>query len=100
MWPRDCSCDILTKNKATFCLCPKSLPEAKLSIYGLIKLAEDISKPPSIDSILGFLVLLWKSVMKRHKLSKEKIQNVQFEEERNTRLYLVKWTQSCHMMFF
>lgn len=23
MWPRDCSCDVLTKNMPAFCPCPK-----------------------------------------------------------------------------
>jgi hypothetical protein len=30
MWPRDCSCAILVSNVAAFCLCLKSLPEAKV----------------------------------------------------------------------
>lgn len=55
MWPRDCFCDILAKNVAAFCPCPKSLPEAKLMSFGLIPLAEEISKP-SIDSVLWLLM--------------------------------------------
>jgi hypothetical protein len=33
MWPRIFSCDILVKNVASFCLCLKSLPGAKIEIY-------------------------------------------------------------------
>lgn len=34
MCPRDGSCDILVKNVAAFCSCPKILPEAKFNIFG------------------------------------------------------------------
>lgn len=34
---------------AGFCLSPKNLPEAKLNSFGLIWLAEVISREPSID---------------------------------------------------
>ena len=40
MWPRDCSCDILVKNVAAFCHCPKCLPEAKVKRFRLIALKE------------------------------------------------------------
>lgn len=36
-------CDVLTKNVAGFCLCLKTLPDAKLKSLGLISLAEEIS---------------------------------------------------------
>jgi hypothetical protein len=36
MWLRDCFCNILVKNVATFCPCPKSLPEAKVKSLRLI----------------------------------------------------------------
>jgi hypothetical protein len=36
------ACDILVKNVAAFCLCPKNLPEAKLRSFGLIFLADVI----------------------------------------------------------
>ena len=49
MLPRDCSCDILVKEMPAFCPCPKSLPEAKVKSFGLILLAEEILKQPSID---------------------------------------------------
>ena len=57
MLPRDHSCDILVKKVAAFCPCPKSLPEAKVKSFGLILLAEEISKQPSIDSVMWLLVL-------------------------------------------
>ena len=33
MWPRDYFCSILVSDVAAFCLCLKSLPEAKVEIY-------------------------------------------------------------------
>jgi hypothetical protein len=39
----DQSCDILGKNVAALCSCPKHLMEAKLKNFGLITLAEEIS---------------------------------------------------------
>ena len=33
MLPKDCTCDILVKNVATFYPCLKSLPEAKVKIF-------------------------------------------------------------------
>lgn len=32
-WPRDHSCNILSKNMAAFCHCPKNVPEAKLKNF-------------------------------------------------------------------
>ena len=40
MWPIDHNCDILVKNVAMLCSCPKTLHEAKLKSFGLKKLAE------------------------------------------------------------
>ena len=51
--PRDHSYT-LVKNVADFCPCLKSLPEAKVKNFGLVLLAEDISKQPSIDSVRGY----------------------------------------------
>ena len=39
--PRDCSCDSLVKNVASFCSCPKTLPEDKLKNFELIPLADE-----------------------------------------------------------
>ena len=39
-----------------FCFCLKSLPEAKLKSFGLILLAEEISKQPTFDSEVWLLV--------------------------------------------
>ena len=44
MWPRDWFGDILVRNVVAFCPCLKSLPEAKVKSFGLIPLAEEISK--------------------------------------------------------
>ena len=50
--PRNHSCDILVKNVAAFCLWLKSLPAAKMKSLKLIPLAEEISKLPSIESVV------------------------------------------------
>ena len=47
-------CEILGKDEAAFQLCLKSLPEAKVKKFGLIPLAEEISKQPTIDSVCGY----------------------------------------------
>ena len=52
MLPRDLSCDILMKKVAPFSPCVKSLPEAKVKSFKLIPLAEEISKQPSINSVV------------------------------------------------
>jgi hypothetical protein len=48
--------EILVKNVAAFHICSKSLPEDKLKCFGLMTLAEKISKQPIIDYIVGLLV--------------------------------------------
>jgi hypothetical protein len=71
MLPRGHSCGILVKNVMTFCPCLKSLTKAKLKRFRVIVLGKEISKQPSIDSVLWFTLL--KSVlMKWSKLKKEK----------------------------
>lgn len=56
MLPTHCSCDILVMNVAGFCFCPKSLTEAKIKRFILTASAKDISKQPSIHSVLWFTV--------------------------------------------
>ena len=70
MWPRD-SCDILVKNVVAFCLCLKSLPEAKVKRLRLIALTKDISNQSSLDSVLRF-TFVRSILIKRSKLRKEK----------------------------
>lgn len=50
-WPRDHSCDILTKNVAHFCPCPENL-QVILKSTGFISLAEEVSKEPNIGSVV------------------------------------------------
>lgn len=45
-------CGVLAKNVAAFCPCPKSVSEVKLKCFGLIALAEKISKQPIIVCIV------------------------------------------------
>ena len=52
MLPRNHSWDVLVKNVAAFCPCPKSLPEAKVKSFGLIPLAEEISKQGSANCVI------------------------------------------------
>ena len=52
-WPRDISCDIFGKECGCFfCPCPKYLFEAKLKSFTLMALAEEISRQPSIKSVM------------------------------------------------
>lgn len=47
--PRDCSCGILAKSVAAFYSCPENLREAKLKSSGLVDLAEEVLRQPSLD---------------------------------------------------
>ena len=59
------------KNVVAFCLCLKSLLEAKVTRFILIALTKEVSKIPSRDFVLWFSLM--KSVlMKMSKLKKEK----------------------------
>ena len=40
---------------AGFCPCPKYLPEVKLKSFGLMALAEEVSRQISIDSVTWLL---------------------------------------------
>ena len=64
MWPRESSCCILAKNVATFCPCLKTLSEAKMKKFGLILLADEISKQPSVDSVMWLLAVTLKKMYK------------------------------------
>ena len=57
MLPGDCSCDIFVKKVAVFYTCPKSLTEVKEKSFGLILLAEEISKQLGIDSVVWLLMV-------------------------------------------
>lgn len=50
------SCDILPNSVAAFSLCLMNLPDAKLRVWGIILLAEAISRQPNIDSAVWLLV--------------------------------------------
>jgi hypothetical protein len=63
---------ILVKNMAAFCHCPKSLHEAEAKRFGLIALTKEISKQPSIDSVLWFSLM--SILMDWNKLRKEQYQ--------------------------
>ena len=79
---RDCSYDILGENVTAFCPCLKSLPEAKVKSFGLISLAEEISKQPSIDFVMGLLVL---TLMKIHNKKEQTEQEKYVKRKRSTR---------------
>ena len=56
-WARGLFCDILAKNAAVFCPCPKDMPEADLESNGLISKAEKTARQPNIDSVVCSLVV-------------------------------------------
>ena len=62
--------------------CLKNLPKVKLKSLGLVLLAEEISKHPYVDSVVGFLVLsLMKTYNEKERAEQGKIQNVQSKED-------------------
>ena len=54
MWPIDHSFDVLVKNVPAFCLCVKSLLEAKVKSFRLISLAKEISKESITNKAMSF----------------------------------------------
>lgn len=88
MLPRDSFCNILVKKVASFCPCPQSLPEPELKRFGLIPLGEEMSKQPSIDSAVWFLVFMLMKIYNEEKAEFGKLQNINFELKKSTR----KWT--------
>ena len=52
-WRRIIVCGVFVKNVAVFCLCLKSLPEAKVKGFILIALTKEVSKKPSRDFVLN-----------------------------------------------
>ena len=82
MLPRGHSCDILLNKVAAFSSCLKGLLEAKVKSFGLISLAEEISKQPSIDSVVWLLVVtLMKIYNEKEQVGQMKIQNEQIEKK-------------------
>ena len=49
----------MLKKVAAFCPCSKNLPKAEVNNFGLTPLAEEISKHPSIDSVVCILVFMF-----------------------------------------
>ena len=84
VWLRDSSWAILVKDLNAFCLCLKSLPEAKVRKFRLLVLANKISKQPSIDRLCP--VVLKNILMECSKISKEKYK---IYDSR------VKWAPEC-----
>ena len=79
---------MLVKNVDAFCPCPKSLLECKVKIFGLIPSAKEISKQPSVDSVMWlFVVTLMKIYNEKEQTEQSKLQNVRFEEKRSSK----KW---------
>lgn len=66
-------------------LCPslKNLLEADLKSFGLIKLAEEISKQPSIDFVTWLLVFTLMQIY--NEKEQARTQNGQIEEKKGTR---------------
>ena len=82
----DLSYDVLVKNVAAFCPCPKSLPEAKVKRFRLIALTKEVSKQPGINSVVWLLKFtLMKSIlMKSSKHRKEKYETYDSNKNQET----------------
>ena len=61
-WFTDYSYNILAKKMAVSLSCSKNLPESKLRSFGLLILAEEISRQPSIDCVMWLLVISYADV--------------------------------------
>ena len=61
----------MVKNVAAFCPCLKSLSEAKVNRVQLITLTKEVSKEPSLDSVVWFS-LVKNILIKCSKLKKKK----------------------------
>ena len=63
----------LVKNVAAFCHCLKSQPVAKVKRFRLIALKREVSKQPTINSVVWLLkfVVMKSVLMKRKKMRKE-----------------------------
>jgi hypothetical protein len=57
-WTGDHFCYLLTKNLSTFCLCPKTLWDAKLKGDRIINLVEEISSSPELGHV-NLLAVAW-----------------------------------------
>lgn len=68
----------MVKNFAALGLLMRSLPETKVKRFSLVALKEEVSKLPSMDSLLWF-TLMRKLLIRHSKLRKGKIQNVWFK---------------------
>ena len=67
-------------------LLSEEFSEAKVKSFGLISLAEEISKQPSIDTALWILVLsLMKTYSEKEQAEQGKLQKVKLEEKKSTR---------------
>lgn len=55
-WPRDNSWDNLANNMDGICPCSKNLHAAKLS-FGLMALTGEISRKPSLDSVMWLIII-------------------------------------------
>jgi hypothetical protein len=75
----------LAKNTVAFCPYAKTLPDAILNSIELKALAEEISKQPSIDSVVCLVFILRQIYNEKEQPEQGKFQNVQFMEERGTR---------------
>ena len=81
MFPTDHSSHILVKKVSEFCLC--SLPEANVMSFGLIPLAEGISKQASIDFVVWILVVILIKIYNEEEEAKQsKLQKENFEQKK------------------
>ena len=62
----------LAKNVAAFCPCSKNLLEATLKSFGLMTLAEEISRESSTDSVIQLLVITLMQIYNKMKEAEQK----------------------------
>lgn len=78
-----------------FCLCPKTLPEAKWKNSGLMVSAEAISRQPRADYVAWLLFTLVQIYNEKVQAGQREIQNIQSAEKRNSRS-VIRAESSAH----
>ena len=84
----------LAKDVVAFCPCPENkttttttkIPVATLKSFEIMELAEEISRQPSIDSVMWLLVVTLMQIYNdKEQAEQGKIQNVPIEKKRSNR---------------
>lgn len=78
-----------------FCLCPKTVCEAKWKNIGSVMSAESISRQPSADYVEWLLLTLVQIYNEKVQAGQREIQNVQSVEKRNSKS-VIRAESSAH----